>query len=160
MAFIGDGSQLTGIDAGGALEGYTAIDDDTMATASATTLATSESIKAYIDAQAVLTAQRITAWVNFNGTGTPSIRDGYNVSSITDNGTSNYTINFATPMANTNYAVVGSNIGSTSTGFYGMVTSSTSAVKSVNGVSVQFISFNGTLRDMDDISVFIFGGVA
>ena len=46
------------------------------------------------------------AWVNFNGTGTVSIRASYNVSSITDNGTSDYTINFSTSMPNANYSVV------------------------------------------------------
>jgi hypothetical protein len=46
------------------------------------------------------------AWVNFNGTGTVAIRDSFNVSSITDNGTGDYTINFTTAMPNANYAVV------------------------------------------------------
>ena len=46
-----------------------------------------------------------TAWVNFNGTGTVDIRDSFNVSSITDNGTGYYTVNFATAMATANYAV-------------------------------------------------------
>ena len=50
-----------------------------------------------------------TAWVNFNGTGTVAIRDSENVSSITDNGTGDYTINFATAMANTNYCSAMSN---------------------------------------------------
>jgi len=43
------------------------------------------------------------AWVNFNGTGTVAIRGSGNVSSITDNGTGQYTINFITPMEDTNY---------------------------------------------------------
>jgi hypothetical protein len=47
------------------------------------------------------------AWVNFNGTGTVAIRDSYNVSSITDNGTGDYSINFATAMANVNYTASG-----------------------------------------------------
>lgn len=47
------------------------------------------------------------AWVNFDGTGTVTIRDSYNVSSITDDGTGIYKINFATAMVNANYAVVG-----------------------------------------------------
>jgi hypothetical protein len=47
-----------------------------------------------------------TAWVNFNGTGTVAIRDSENVSSITDNGTGHYSINFSVAMANTNYAGV------------------------------------------------------
>ena len=46
------------------------------------------------------------AWVDFNGTGTVAIRGSYNVSSITDNSTGNYSVNFATNMANTNYATV------------------------------------------------------
>ena len=46
------------------------------------------------------------AWVNFNARNTPSIRDSYNVSSITDNATGACTINFANAMANTNYATM------------------------------------------------------
>ena len=45
------------------------------------------------------------AWVNFNGTGTVAIRNSGNVSSITDNGTGNYTVNFTTAMPDTNYFV-------------------------------------------------------
>lgn len=44
------------------------------------------------------------AWVNFNGTGTISIRGSFNISSITDNGTGDYTINFLVPFSNTNYS--------------------------------------------------------
>ena len=46
------------------------------------------------------------AWVNFNGTGTVAIRAAGNVSSITDNGTGDYTVNFTTAMPDANYAVV------------------------------------------------------
>lgn len=44
------------------------------------------------------------AWVNFNGTGTPAIRASGNVSSITDNGTGDYTINFTNAMPDINYS--------------------------------------------------------
>jgi len=44
------------------------------------------------------------AWVNFNGTGTVAIRASFNVSSITDNGTGDYTVNFTTAMPDANYA--------------------------------------------------------
>lgn len=47
------------------------------------------------------------AWVNFNGTGTVAIRAAGNVSSITDNGTGDYNINFTSNMADVNYVVVG-----------------------------------------------------
>jgi hypothetical protein len=47
------------------------------------------------------------AWVNFNGTGTVAIRASGNVSSITDNGTGDYTVNFTTAMPDANYALTG-----------------------------------------------------
>ena len=43
------------------------------------------------------------AWVKFNGTGTVSIRDSFNVSSITDGGTGKYQVNFTNNMPNSNY---------------------------------------------------------
>lgn len=45
------------------------------------------------------------AWVNFNGTGTVAIRASGNVTSITDNGVGNYTVNFTTAMPDANYSV-------------------------------------------------------
>ena len=48
------------------------------------------------------------AWVNFNGMGTVSVRDSGNVSSITDNGVGDYTVNFSTAMPDTNYSINGS----------------------------------------------------
>jgi hypothetical protein len=46
------------------------------------------------------------AWVNFNGTGVVAIRASGNVSSITDNGTGDYTVNFTTAMPDANYTTV------------------------------------------------------
>lgn len=54
----------------------------------------------------VATAYGCRAWVNFNGTGTVAIRASGNVTSITDNGTGSYTVNFTTAMPDRNYAVV------------------------------------------------------
>lgn len=48
------------------------------------------------------------AWVNFNGTGTVAIRASGNVSSITDNGTGDYTVNFTNAMTDANYSISGS----------------------------------------------------
>ena len=45
------------------------------------------------------------AWVNFNGDSTVAIRASGNVSSITDNGTGDYTVNFTTAMPDSNYSV-------------------------------------------------------
>ena len=56
----------------------------------------------------VATAYGCRAWVNFNGTGTVAIRASGNVSSITDNNTGDYTVNFTTAMPDANYSVSGS----------------------------------------------------
>ena len=55
----------------------------------------------------VVTAYGCRAWVNFNGTGTVAIRGSGNVTSITDNGTGDYTVNFTTALVDVNYSVVG-----------------------------------------------------
>lgn len=44
------------------------------------------------------------AWVNFNGTGVIAIRDSFNVSSVTDNGVGQYTVNYSIAMSNANYS--------------------------------------------------------
>jgi hypothetical protein len=44
------------------------------------------------------------AWVNFNGTGAVAIRGSGGVTSITDNGLGDYTVNFNFTMPGTNYA--------------------------------------------------------
>ena len=56
----------------------------------------------------VIGSQLCRAWVNFNGTGTVAIRASFNVSSITDNGTGDFTVNFTTAMPDANYATVAS----------------------------------------------------
>jgi hypothetical protein len=81
-------------------------DEDNMASDSATALPSQQSVKAYADAiTSAMPTQRVVAWVNFNGTGTPAVRASHNVSSITDHGAWQYTINFTTPLADANYAV-------------------------------------------------------
>ncbi len=56
----------------------------------------------------VATAYGCRAWVNFNGTGTVAIRASGNVTSITDNGVGDYTVNFTTAMPDANYSSVAS----------------------------------------------------
>jgi hypothetical protein len=69
------------------------------------------------------------AWVNFNGTGTVAIRASGNVTSITDNGVGDYTVNFTTAMPDTSYSPVG--VGSNATGDgTSMVNSSTAPTTS------------------------------
>ena len=49
------------------------------------------------------------AWVNFNGTGTASIRDSVNVASLTDNGTGIYTLTYTSSMSSTSSHVPNAN---------------------------------------------------
>ena len=56
------------------------------------------------------------AFVNFNGTGTVAIRASGNVSSITDNGVGNYTVNFTNAMVDVNYSFIGQTNSATVTG--------------------------------------------
>jgi hypothetical protein len=45
------------------------------------------------------------AWVNFDGTGSVSIRDSFNVASVTDNGPGDFTVVWERDFADTDYAV-------------------------------------------------------
>ena len=55
-------------------------------------------------ADSIAANQAVRAWVNFDGTGTPTIRASHNVTSITDNGAGDYSVNFITNMPHSNYA--------------------------------------------------------
>jgi hypothetical protein len=64
-------------------------------------------VKAALSAGGSAPAFACRAWVNFNGTGTVAIRASGNVTSITDNNTGEYTINFAIALPDANYVLVG-----------------------------------------------------
>lgn len=99
--------------------------------------------------------QLATAWVNFDGTGTVSIRDSYNVSSITDLAVGDYRINFATAMDNTNFSVSSSQLNGSNPSFGLLAAFGTF---SVGSVSVLYKDATSTLRDTDIGCVSIFGG--
>lgn len=105
--------------------------------------------------------QLCSAWVNFNGTGTVAINDSYNVSSITDNGTGDYTLNFSTAMDNTSYSIAGSAAGSGTSGplFVGRYPYARD-IKSTTQVALFCFNFSGSPVDSVDVSVQIFGGRA
>jgi hypothetical protein len=94
------------------------------------------------------------AWVNFNGTGTVAIRASGNVSSITDNGTGDYTVNFTTAMSDANYVMTGTASYSNSSGTNGR-TVNTSTMNSANCRITTAYAAN-TLEDEQFIQVAIF----
>jgi hypothetical protein len=59
------------------------------------------------------------AWVNFNGTGTIAARDSLNLSSLTDNGTGDYTVNFSSAFGAVDYIHTGTS-GNDATGNSGL----------------------------------------
>jgi len=77
--------------------------------------ANSAEVKEALNASGAAPIYACRAWANFDGTGTVSIRASGNVSSITDNGTGDYTVNFSTAMEDADYSVTGlsENAGST-----------------------------------------------
>lgn len=120
------------------------------------TIATAESTLSQFNASGSAPVYACRAWVNFNGTGTIAIRSSGNVSSITDNGVADYTVNFTTSMSDANYAVVSSEnntTGSTTTSN----SRSLSAITVATG-SVRVIGQIGTgnAADQDTCSVAIF----
>ena len=100
-----------------------------------------------------------TAWVNFNGSGTVAIRVSENVSSITDNGTGLYKVNFSTLMASGNYVSIAKatnddGAGSTQTGTHTF---------SETNAKFEIVVNNGSdaqTRDRPIISAIVMGGQA
>ena len=94
------------------------------------------------------------AWVNFNGTGVIAIRASYNVSSITDNGVGDYTVNFTTALADANYAAhATSKSDGSSTGFIAI---GKNAAQTTTAFSVITLDSTATQRDTSQVSVAIF----
>jgi hypothetical protein len=98
----------------------------------------------------VATAYGCRAWVNFNGTGTVAIRASGNVTSITDNGTGDYTVNLTTAMPDANYSTTaspGDNGGYTCTPY----SLTTSSVRMTTRISA-----NGAVSDVSQVHTAIF----
>jgi hypothetical protein len=135
--------------------GTTAVSIDTSQnTTLAGTLTIGTATQAVPSGTAPLYAAR--AWVNFNGTGTIAIRASGNVSSITDNGVGDYTVNFTTAMTDANYVSVSglTSDGSTSTAnprVAEMVNTSSSAMR-----MLCMDTALGTAGDMQSVYVAIF----
>ena len=100
------------------------------------------------------------AWVNFDGTGTVAIRDNFNVSSITDNGAGDYTVNFTTAMANANYAVAISGKQNGGSAAIPIPHYNASGVMTTTSMTFFFSESNsyGTKRDSEIVCFMAFGG--
>ena len=97
------------------------------------------------------------AWVSFVGTGTVEIRDSYNVTSITDNGTGNYRANLTNSMANTNHAAFVAGLRSGSPTNFVANLGGTSNVAYVDVVTANNAA---SALDADIVNVLVFGDIA
>ena len=149
ISISGSGT-ITGISAGGLPDGVITTDDIAANAVTYAKIGTTEQ------------GQLCKAWVNFNGTGTVAIRASYNVSSITDNGTGNYTINFTSALADANYSTTISCSDEAGTGGHaeGWIASSYNgpSVYSSTAVKIQFYNDtnSGALVDKAIVCVAIF----
>ena len=98
------------------------------------------------------------AWVNFDGTGTVAIRAAFNVSSITDNGTGDYTVNFTNAFSDSNYAV--SSISSDSSKTVARIVGAGSSGNTTYSTTAVGLSCRRTdtlvIEDMSIVNVIIF----
>lgn len=105
------------------------------------------------------------AWVNFNGTGTVAIRASGNVSSITDNGVGDYTVNFIIAMPDTNYAIAGAatlaaGSGSGSACILSLKNSASGVLANKSTTAAQIVTVDNNtdgLYDSNDASVSFYG---
>ena len=154
IAINGSGT-VTGISVGGLPDGI--VDADMLAANAVTTAKISDSqiteAKLATDQQQGLAK----AWVNFNGQGTVAIRDSFNVGSITDNGTGDYTINFTNALANANYAVTGSSGGQSSTTGGGIYQYDQGTAKTTSACRIITISTSGGFADAPQVALVFIG---
>jgi hypothetical protein len=95
----------------------------------------------------------IQAWVNFNGTGTVAIRDSSNVTSITDNGTGDYTINITIALSSANYAVSGSSGGQNATSSGSVYQADQATAKTTTAFRIYIFTTAGGFVDTPQVAV-------
>jgi len=94
----------------------------------------------------------VKGWINFDGTGTIAINDSFNVSSIVDDGTGTYTINWDLDFANANYSVIGMALFN-----HTVSIGNDGGDRAVGSVHVHTTTAAGALVDNADINVIAIG---
>ena len=118
-------------------------------------------MRTHLNASGTAPIYACRAWVNFNGTGTVAIISSRNVSSVTDNGVGDYTINFTTAMPDANYAIAFGGVeASDGTPIVTLLrmTGATPILKTTSAFRVSTrSSYNAGLLDMTSVSAQVFG---
>ena len=100
------------------------------------------------------TAYGCRAWVHWDGTGTVAIRGSGNVSSVGDNNTGDYQVNFTTAMPDGNYSVSGSVTATGGGAFF--INTDVSGAYSASAVRIQIATSAGVTTDRNNINIAIF----
>ena len=100
--------------------------------------------------------QLVKMWIHFKGTGTIAIRDDFNASSITDNGTGDYSISFTNGMTDTNYCVLGTSNYERAAGGGRLFTSPRTYATGSIRVQMMGDSNSSVMFDSEDVGVAIF----
>lgn len=95
------------------------------------------------------------AWVNFNGVTTATIRASFNVSSVTRNGTGDYTVNFTNAMPDANYSALAVGNYTLSAGGSVIATPKSGTTPTTSAIQI-FAEVNGSIADLSYVNVSIF----
>ena len=98
-------------------------------------------------------------WINLNGTGTIATRDSFNVTSITDNSTGDYTITIATDMANGDYTVT-TNAGDNEVSVLGSVFLNSATAPAADSIRIKSVASSGDPHDHTYVMIQIAGDLA
>ena len=99
------------------------------------------------------------SWINLNGTSTIATRDSFNVTSITDNATGDYSITIATDMASGDYTVT-TNAGDNEVAVLGCVFLNTATAPAAGSIRIRGTASNGDAIDHTYVMIQIAGDLA
>ena len=100
------------------------------------------------------------AWIDFNGTGTIAIADSFNITSIADNNTGDYSVTIANDMANANYVHAGNSGGANSTSAGAVYANDQSTARTTTLFRVYTLTASAGTVDTPTINIIVSGDLA
>ena len=100
------------------------------------------------------------AWIAFNGTGTIAIADSFNITSIADNTTGDYSVTIANDMANANYVHAGDSGGGTSSSAGAVYAYDQATARTTTLFRVLMVTTTGGSVDTPTINIIVSGDLA
>ena len=100
------------------------------------------------------------AWINFNGTGTIAIADSFNITSIADNNTGDYSVTIANDMGNANYVHAGDSGGANGTSAGAIYAYDQGTTRTATLFRVYTLNSSGGVADTPTINIIVSGDLA